>query len=114
MSARLAHKHDYEAGKLAKRLRRQVGQAIADYQMIVDTARLVVDTRGVTRLYAMTFAGGVWTLTRESVDFSPLDFAQRFTGTFSADGDRIDGSWEKRMPGGAWELDFNLTYTKSS
>jgi hypothetical protein len=70
------------------------------------------DSRGVTRLYAMTFAGGVWTLTRESADFSPLDFAQRFTGTFSADGDRIDGSWEKRMPGGAWELDFDLTYTR--
>ena len=70
------------------------------------------DSRGVTRLYAMTFAGGVWTLTRESADFSPLDFAQQFTGTFSADGDHIDGSWEKRMPGGAWELDFDLTYTR--
>ena len=30
MNARLARKHDYEAGKLTKRLRRQVGQAIAD------------------------------------------------------------------------------------
>jgi hypothetical protein len=27
------------------------------------------DSRGVVRLYAMTFAGGVWTLTRESADF---------------------------------------------
>jgi hypothetical protein len=29
------------------------------------------DSRGVVRLYAMTFAGGVWTLTRESPDFTP-------------------------------------------
>ena len=43
------------------------------------------DSRGVVRLYAMTLADGVWTLTRESPDFTPLDFRQRFTGTFSAD-----------------------------
>ena len=42
------------------------------------------DSRGVVRLYAMSFADGVWTLTRESPDFTPLDFRQRFTGTFSA------------------------------
>lgn len=29
------------------------------------------DSRGVVRLYVMGFAGGVWTLTRESPDFSP-------------------------------------------
>jgi len=40
------------------------------------------DSRGVARLYAMTLAGGMWTLTRESPDFTPLDFRQRFTGTF--------------------------------
>lgn len=33
-------------------------------------------------------------LTREVPDFSPLDFGQRFTGTFSADGDTITGAWE--------------------
>ena len=43
------------------------------------------DSRGVVRLYAMSLADGVWTLTRESSDFSPLDFRQRFTGTFSDD-----------------------------
>jgi hypothetical protein len=72
------------------------------------------DSRGVTRLYAMTFTGGVWTLLRESADFTPLDFAQRFTGTFSADGDRIDGAWETAMPGEGWHLDFELTYTRLS
>jgi len=38
------------------------------------------DSRGVVRLYAMTFADGVWTLTRELPDFTPLDFRQRFYG----------------------------------
>jgi hypothetical protein len=70
------------------------------------------DSRGVTRLYAMTFAGGVWTLVRESEDFSALDFAQRFTGTFGADGNRIDGAWEKALPGSAWELDFELSFVR--
>ena len=35
------------------------------------------DSRGVVRLYAMSLADGVWTLTRESPDFTPLDFRQR-------------------------------------
>jgi hypothetical protein len=32
------------------------------------------DTRGGVRLYAMSLADGVWTLMRESPDFTPLDF----------------------------------------
>jgi hypothetical protein len=70
------------------------------------------DSRGVTRLYAMTFADGVWTLTREAADFSPLDFRQRFVGTFSADGNQIDGAWETGTAGGGWKLDFEVTYTR--
>jgi hypothetical protein len=70
------------------------------------------DSRGVARLYAMTLADRVWTLTRESPDFTPLDFAQRFTGTFSADGNTISGAWEKRL-GGDWEHDFALTYRRA-
>ncbi|WP_435118189.1 hypothetical protein [Amycolatopsis thermoflava] len=72
------------------------------------------DSRGVSRLYAMTFDGARWTLRRETADFTPLDFAQRFTGVFSADSDRIDGAWEKRMPDGDWEPDFELVYTRVS
>jgi hypothetical protein len=70
------------------------------------------DSRGVARLYAMSLADGVWTLTRESADFTPLDFQQRFTGTFSADGNTISGAWEKRL-GGDWEHDFALTYHRA-
>ncbi len=43
------------------------------------------DSRGVARVYAMTFSDGVWTLLREAPDFTPLDFSQRFSGRFSAD-----------------------------
>lgn len=70
------------------------------------------DSRGVTRLYGMTVRDGVWTLLRETADFSPLEFAQRFTGTFSADGNRIEGVWEKKLPGEDWELDFALNYVR--
>lgn len=68
------------------------------------------DSRGVTRLYAMSLADDVWTLIRESPDFTPLDFHQRFTGTFSADKNTITGAWEKRSPQGDWEHDFTLIY----
>jgi tRNA 2-thiocytidine biosynthesis protein TtcA len=39
-------KADYEAGKLAKRIRRQVGEAIADFQMIEDSDRVMVCLSG--------------------------------------------------------------------
>jgi hypothetical protein len=72
------------------------------------------DSRGIARLYAMDFSGGVWTLLRETPDFTPLAFAQRFTGTFAADGQRIDGRWEQSRDGSDWVLDFHLSYTKLS
>jgi hypothetical protein len=71
------------------------------------------DSRGVVRLYAMTFADGGWTLTRESADFSPLDFRQRFTGTFSPDGNTISGAWEKSFNNADWEHDFDLIYHRA-
>jgi hypothetical protein len=70
------------------------------------------DSRGVARVYEMSFSDGVWKLRRESADFSPLDFSQRFTGTFSDDGRTIAGRWELSNDGASWEHDFNLTYTK--
>lgn len=70
------------------------------------------DSRGVVRLYAMTFADRVWTLTREAADFTPLSFRQRFVGSFTDDGATIDGRWEKSRPDGKWEHDFDLTYAR--
>jgi hypothetical protein len=70
------------------------------------------DSRGVVRTYAMTFDGRIWTLARETPDFSPLDFAQRYTGTFEDDGTTIRGGWEICHDGTTWEHDFDLTYRK--
>jgi hypothetical protein len=70
------------------------------------------DSRGVIRLYAMTFSDGSWTLLRTSPDFSPLEFAQRYTGTFSADGNAISGAWETSADGSTWAKDFDLRYVR--
>jgi hypothetical protein len=72
------------------------------------------DSRGIARVYAMDLSDGVWTLLRDSADFTPLEFAQRYTGTFAADGQRIDGRWESANDGVTWELDFHLNYAKVS
>jgi len=72
------------------------------------------DSRGVARLYEMSFVDGVWKLSRTTADFSLLDFSQRYTGTFGADGGTIRGSWESSNDGATWEHDFELIYTKAS
>jgi hypothetical protein len=70
------------------------------------------DSRGVVRIYAMTFDGSTWTLTREREDFSELKFAQRYVGEFT--GNRIDGRWEIKEPGDAdYRLDFELSYERA-
>ena len=68
------------------------------------------DSRGVARIYAMTFDGRDWTLERRTADFTPLDFHQRWSGTFSRDGQAIHGRWETAPDGREWELDFELSY----
>ena len=70
------------------------------------------DSRGVTRIYSMRLEGGVWTLTRESADFSELSFRQRWCGRFSEDGSEIVGRWEIAHDGKPWETDFDLTYRR--
>ena len=77
-------------------------------------ARGYFDSRGIARVYAMDFRDGVWTLLRKTPDFTPLEFAQRFIGTFSADGRRIDGRWEQSKDGSDWALDFHLSHTRPS
>jgi hypothetical protein len=72
------------------------------------------DSRGVVRLYEMDVDGAEWTLTRVTPDFSPLDFAQRWISRFSDDGDTIDGRWEASPDGREWELDFRMTYRRTT
>jgi hypothetical protein len=67
------------------------------------------DSRGVARVYEMSFADGVWKLRRIAPGFS-----QRFTGTFDETGDTIAGTWESSSDGSTWERDFDLTYTRRS
>ena len=71
------------------------------------------DSRGVARVYKMNLEDGVWKLWRDEPDFSPLEFSQRFTGRFSADGKTIAGRWEICHDGETWEHDFDLTYTRA-
>src|SRR5262245_47146304 len=70
------------------------------------------DPRGVARVYKMTIEKGIWKLWRDEPDFSPLDFAQRFTGTFTDDGNTIEGRWEICHDGSTWEHDFDLVYRR--
>ena len=70
------------------------------------------DSRGIARVYAMTFDGRDWILERDAPDFSPLPFHQRWHGTFGAGGDTIRGRWETSPDGRVWELDFELAYQR--
>jgi hypothetical protein len=72
------------------------------------------DERGVARVYEMSFEDGVWRLERLKPDFSPYDFAQRFTGRLTGDGSRIDGTWEIAEDKVTWAKDFDLIYTRLS
>jgi hypothetical protein len=70
------------------------------------------DSRGVARVYEMSFEDGTWTLERSREDFSPLDFAQRYSGSLSRDGARIEGAWEICQDGSTWAHDFDLIHTR--
>jgi hypothetical protein len=60
----------------------------------------------------MTFQDGVWTLSRSQPDLSPLDFHQRWRGTFSPDGTTITGRWEQSAAGADWKHDVDLHYQR--
>ncbi|MGD0380093.1 MAG: DUF1579 family protein [Acidimicrobiales bacterium] len=70
------------------------------------------DSRGVARLYSMNVEERIWTLQRDTPDFTSLPFRQRFVGHFSEDGGRIDGRWERSQDGASWEHDFELIYER--
>jgi hypothetical protein len=68
---------------------------------------LYQDDRGVCRLYAMTFDGGHWTMSREDPDMH-----QRFVADVE-DG-RILGRWEASDDQGkTWRKDFDLTFERA-
>jgi hypothetical protein len=70
------------------------------------------DSRGIARVYAMNLSNGVWTLIRETADFSELKFSQRFIGTFSEDTHTITAAWETSQDGVKWDHDFDLAYRR--
>jgi hypothetical protein len=66
------------------------------------------DSRGVARVYEMTFADGTWTLYRAGPDWP-----QRYVGKLSPDGDTITGRWERGdEPGAPLQHDFDLNFSR--
>ena len=70
------------------------------------------DSRGVARLYEMTYDGDKWTLERTKPDFTSLEFCQRFVGRFADDRASIAGEWQSSTDGSEWTKDFGLTYRR--
>jgi hypothetical protein len=68
---------------------------------------LYSDSRGVARLYQMSIQDGVWKQWRDDPSFY-----QRFSATFSEDGNTITGSWENSEDGVNWNHDFALSYIR--
>jgi hypothetical protein len=65
------------------------------------------DSRGVSRVYQMTFGDRIWKIWRQAPGFW-----QRFAATLSEDGRSIRAAWEKSPDGTIWEHDFDLIYTR--
>jgi hypothetical protein len=76
------------------------------------------DDRGVKRLFLTTVESSTWTIWRApGEDWGGPDgpgFNQRFIGEISADGNSIDGRWERGIgdAGDQWEIDFPLHYVR--
>lgn len=69
--------------------------------------QLYTDERKVSRIFGMSIGGGAWTLWRDGEPFS-----QRFTGTFSEDGNTITGRWEVAEDGTSFRTDFDMVYRR--
>ncbi|HUP53926.1 MAG TPA: hypothetical protein VM408_00340 [Methylomirabilota bacterium] len=76
------------------------------------------DSRGVKRLFMTAIEGSTWKVWRDpGEDWNGPDgpgFNQRFIGEISADGNTIDGRWERGTgeDGDRWEIDFPFTYVR--
>ena len=69
-----------------------------------------LDSRGVQRIYGLTLEDRVLRLWRDAA--SADDFSQRYSGTISDEGSRIDGVWEIAEDGVTWRKDFDITYRR--
>jgi len=69
------------------------------------------DERGVYRVYAAGLDQGTWLYWR---DASAPDLSQRFTGTFSDDGNAITVRGELSQDGSTWEDDLALDYRRGA
>ena len=69
---------------------------------------LYYDSRGVSRIYQMSFHGRLWKMWRDWPEFS-----QRYEATISEDGNMIRAHWEKREDGKPWEHDFDMRHTRT-
>jgi hypothetical protein len=67
------------------------------------------DSRGVHRVYAASLDQAAWRFWR---DAQAPDLSQRFSGTFSEDGDTITGRGELSKDGTTWEGDLDLNYQR--
>ncbi len=70
--------------------------------------QLYSDERNVCRVFEMSIGDGDWKLWRQGEPF-----AQRFTGTFSDDGNTITGRWEIAEDGTTFETDFDLVFRRA-
>jgi hypothetical protein len=69
--------------------------------------QLYSDERGVCRVYQMSISDDEWKLWREGEPFS-----QRFTATFSDDGNTITGRWEIAEDFTHYTTDFDLVFRR--
>jgi hypothetical protein len=66
------------------------------------------DSRGVHRLYDVTFEDRVLTIHRDGPDWP-----QRYVGKVSEDGQTVDGRWERgERPGAELQHDFDVIYRR--
>jgi hypothetical protein len=76
------------------------------------------DERGVQRLFLTSMDDATWTIwLAPGFDWNGphgAGFNQRFIGAISADGNTIEGRWERGLgkSGDRWEVDFPLTYVR--
>ena len=67
------------------------------------------DSRGVHRVYGVSFEGGVWRMWRNEPGFS-----QRFTGTLDEEGNTIEGLWKLSRDDTTWDDDLKVAFRRKA